>query len=258
MIRFVLVSAPRCGSNHVMDMFRSDPRIAAYPELFVRRGAPIYWPSRVRPHFEALNALALRDRDPIRFLDEVVFGPSQPQPGVEAVGFKIFYDHAADHGWSCVWDYIKSNDLRIIHLRRADILKSLVSLRLAQSSGAWTSMDRRAGREEIVMLQPRECVDYFERIEGYWRSFDSRFAANPVTHVEYDCLCRFRRKEMSRLQRFLGLEPRPLSRYIAKQNPLPVQCYLSNYHELKRQFTGTQWQKYFHHAGPHTGSVTGT
>lgn len=253
MIRFVLISAPRCGSNHVMDMFRSDPQIAAYPELFIRRGAPIHWHSQVRRHFESMDVLRLRDRDPVRFLDEVIFGPRQPQPAVRAIGFKIFYDHALEDDWRCVWDYIESNDLKIIHLRRSDILKSLVSLRLAQSTGAWTSLDRGAYRRDMVTLRPGECIEYFERIEGYWRSFDSRFTGNSVTELEYDRLCRFRCEEMDRVQRFLDLDPRPLSPYIAKQNPLPVRCYLSNYRELERHFAGTRWEKYFNHSRSQNG-----
>lgn len=218
-----------------------------YPELFINKDTSFYWGQSSTDPFEQETILQLRNDDPLAFLDRFIFDATASN--IRAVGFKCFYEHAAEKNWRCVWDYIREKRLKVIHLRRADVLRSLVSMKIAQRTSRWTSRDGVAPDVQIS-LHFGECVDYFEKIPRYWAQFTDYFANNDTYTLEYEDLCNKTELEMRQIQQFLKVPLGKLQSSLQKQNPLPVWRYLSNYADLKKDFKGSKWERYFQQEAP--------
>lgn len=247
---FIILSSPRCGSNLLADLLRSNRHILVYPELFVNQDAPIYWERGSDVRFDPKYVLQLRDQHPLEFLERYIFGNKDPD--IQAVGFKFFYEHASDYGWRCIWQYLRDKKVKVIHLKRADVLKSLVSMKMAQCSDKWTSIDGVAEPGTTVELHFGECVDYFDKIEAYWEQLPEYFRNNDIYTIEYQDLCMRQQDELVCIQKFLGVPIKPVTSRLMKQNPLPIQNYLCNYGELKKDFIRSKWEKFFQYDGEAT------
>ncbi|MCA9265021.1 MAG: sulfotransferase, partial [Planctomycetales bacterium] len=69
MKRFVILAVPRTGSNLLCTLLNSHPEILCHHEVFNPQGIFLALTQRDRPH--SLPSLDERNRDPLRFLDEV-------------------------------------------------------------------------------------------------------------------------------------------------------------------------------------------
>jgi hypothetical protein len=82
--------------------------------------------------------LALRQRDLSAFLKQRIFG--QHDEGVQAVGFKFHYEHF----WfdeSLIPALTGDDGLKVIHLKRVNQLRMLVSLKIVEQTGEWLRHD---------------------------------------------------------------------------------------------------------------------
>src|SRR5882757_756143 len=81
-----------------------------------------------------------RGGDAGKFLDQFVFYHHQREP--VAVGFKIFYEHCReDADAQKAWSYlIADQGIRLIHLIRENLLESLLSLVIAESTNEWARL----------------------------------------------------------------------------------------------------------------------
>lgn len=67
----------------------------------------------------------------------------------KAVGFKIHYEHAwGNRIWNSVWRLIEADpSIAIIHLYRTDLLRSYVSMLIADTKNEWVATKRHPGGE---------------------------------------------------------------------------------------------------------------
>ena len=111
--RFIVLGRSRVGSNLLLSFLNSHPNIYAEGEiLFNLHG---------RDHKDILAKT---------FSKQAFF--------VQAKGCKIFYNHPLDDECSDALDDLTSmDDLYIIHLKRRNILRTLVSRKFGSMSGKW-------------------------------------------------------------------------------------------------------------------------
>jgi hypothetical protein len=258
-VRFIILSGPRTGSHMLAEALNSSPRIRCFREVFNGRLDFIQFGVEGYDDFSSLD-MARRKADPLRFLHERIFC-RQPEE-MRAVGFKYHYKHV--WGFAGVIDeLVADKELRVLHLRRRNLLRMFVSLRLAEKTGIWLeaetkvtqanllkafrhplkalgrvrrnlqrpnrSMDRPGAR---VTITPDELLKFSVETHLTAKQFDKLLVEHQVLPVFYEDLLDRQEEVLDEAQSFLGVEPGPLTITTRRQNPEPLHELIENYDEL--------------------------
>lgn len=223
--RFMVLSRSRTGSNMLLSFLNSHPNIHAEGEVFNRLNG--------RNYREILSRV---------FAD-------QP-PRILAKGFKIFYYHPLDDDSCAIWQDLEALDnLRVIHLKRKNILRTLISRKIAGYHDVWvdkaTDGNDNVCRRKAVSFSPKELRRGFEQTRQWEASGAQRFAGHPLISVYYEDLVRQPEAVFSKITDFLGVAYVQPKTALKKQNPERLRDLLVNYGELKEAFSGTEWQDFF-------------
>jgi LPS sulfotransferase NodH len=242
--KFILLGEGRSGSNFLRGLLNSHGRIVLYGELF-RFFDGIGWEFPDLDRFlQSGRLLALSQRDPARFLQREVFARYPRR--IAAVGFKLFYYHAQEDGRRPVWRSLKDDrTIAVIHLKRTNTLRALLSLKKAFETNRWTAASGPEADGLSIRLDYDECQERFVRSEETKRRYDAYFSEHPMLDVNYERLCQDPDGQGRRIQQFLGVDPRPLRASTYKQARLPLATAITNYPELKARFAGTRWESFF-------------
>jgi len=228
--RFIVVSRQRSGSNLMVNALQSHPQFKVYGELF-RGGADESVKTAVR-------------KSASDYLDKNIFN-NYPS-AIKAVGFKIFYQHPVWDQSGSVWRYLQEvEDIRVIHLRRRNLLKAFVSWKIAQKTDVWKQAnDSSVELDKRVVISPEECVAFFEKTLEQEKIADERFSGKPLLQTTYETLTSQFNEQMDLIQKFLNVDSLPLSMKTVKQNPESLSDLILNYDELSHAFSGTRWEAY--------------
>lgn len=239
--RFVIVCQPRSGSNLLRSLLNSHCQAIAFSEIF-RGFEPINWGL---PGFgQRLATWELYRRDPVQFLTRAVF--REYPPGILAVGFKLIYEHAREDSSRHLWTHLQQDqDLRIIHLKRRNYLRSLLSLKRANLTDQWVNVNGRPGREVTLSLNTAKCLQAFENMHRQELEADWLFRKSRLIDVYYEDLVKNQHEEIMRVQRFLGLPVMSLKPSLYKTTLEPLSKAIINYTEMKRAAHGTPWEVFF-------------
>jgi hypothetical protein len=267
-VRFIILSSPRVGSNMLASALNSSRDIICFRELFNAFSGFIDFSVEGYDNASAEDR-ALRNRDFKEFLQRRIF--CQHAEGTRAVGFKMPYVHFRFFPGLLEW-LVADGDLRVLHLRRRNLLRMLVSLRIARKTGRW-AVDRKgtllskfrpsnaaraarhplraadrlrrfiqpgeAARESLrgpITLSEQECRDFFAKVERDSDHYGGLFGEHPQLSLYYEDLQADRRRAFDEVQSFLGLKPRPLAITTRRQNPEPLRELIANYDELYTAF----------------------
>jgi hypothetical protein len=189
--------------------------------------------------------LSLLRRNPAAFLDTKLFG--RYPASTRAVGFKIFYYHARGAEQSMVWDYLRGRlDLKVIHLKRLNVLQTHLSRKRAAMTNRWVNPSS-VPDEAVppVILDYDECLRDFAQTRQWEGEHDRAFADHPRLEVQYDRLVTDIEPEAYAVQRFLGVDTRPVEPATFPQTRQPLSAAIANYAELKARFLGSPWEQFF-------------
>ena len=161
-----------------------------------------------------------------------------------------------DDPGSKIWDILTAvKNLKVIHLKRKNILRTLVSRAIAGKTDQWVQKadshdtgsrtDKQILADKQIFISPGECLDGFNETRDREILFDRRFQHHDKIEVFYEDLTRHRAQELNRIQEFLGVDITPLSSGLVRQNPEPLSQLISNYSQLKKFFGDTQWSSFF-------------
>ena len=240
-VPFLVLGRSRVGSNLLRGLLNAHPQITAFGEIFRDPGC-FDWDHT--GYFQSSASHKLLARDPVRFLDERVFGRYPRTTG--AVGFKIFYYHARDGSASSVWQYLRERrDLRVIHLKRENLLQTHVSRKRAALTSRWVNTTGQPDAAESITLDYEQCLDDFRQTRAWERQGDDYFSGHLVLPVRYEPLAADPGAEATRIQEFLGIRPHDVVPTTTRQSHQPLSRTISNYAVLKEQFTGTEWERFF-------------
>lgn len=222
--RFIVIARSRTGSNLLISYLDSHPNIHADREVFAK----------------------LNGRDYKSVLSRV-YG-KQPRK-IKAAGFKIFYYHPMDENGQHIWDYlIKSEDIFVIHLKRFNILRTMISRKIAEKQDSWEL------KNPTVPLDKNEkCVDFtFSELENAFKKTreweihgDKIFEKHRLISVYYEDIVKDPENTLEKVIRFIGVDNLSLKTNLRKQNPERLRDLVTNYDELKSAFSGTEWQAFF-------------
>jgi len=239
--KFLIITRGRTGSNFLLSLFDSHPYISHYSEIV----GP--WRLRNKEGFkEELNTLG----------SEVFLKQSFEPVGKElAVGMKFHYHHF-DKAYAIRWglpdlykalDYFVSDrDIKIIHLKRRNILKTLVSLRVSDKTKQYVLRNESERINDIrIKLEVEDCMREFEKTSDNENRFDAMFRDHDLLEVAYEDLVAEQTQTCNRIQEFLQIPKHSLNCKTFKQIKRPVAEVVENYEELKTVFSNTPWRKFF-------------
>jgi hypothetical protein len=234
--RFVILAAPRSGSNMLCTMLDSHPSILCHHEIFNPRGIRVAW--RLRDTGFTLGDTDERERDPESFLERVW----ATRLGRTCVGFKLTHRQNERIFRRALSDPAIAK----IVLRRANRLKTYVSTQIAEAIDQWEVYRS----DDLVRDRPRirlDWEDFLKRVtfdEAYYKEIDdaARLCAHSSITVQYENL--HSTTEQNRILRFLGLNPAAHGLRIEsiKQNSSDLRNLVENYDELLHQFAGTPFE----------------
>jgi LPS sulfotransferase NodH len=218
-VPFIVLGHARTGSNMLLSMLRSNPHVLVRGEVF----------ARVKPDaIHATVAHTLQGRVP---------------RNVGASGCKVFYYHPLGDRTGELWRELDAiPDLHVVHLRRRNVLRTIVSREIADQQDEWLqtrpqeAVPAERKRVSMTVEQVRNGVD---RIEGLEREAAQRFSNRPLVEVCYEDLVSSPAPEFHRITDFLGVPPADPAGKTLRQNPEPLSALLVNYDELKSEFSGT-------------------
>ena len=254
MVKFIILGSGRCGSTLVVKSLDEHPNVRVAGELFHAEEQ-----ERHRA-FHALNRTYLPDQqeaeyyrsgdDAAQFLERAVFY-TRPWKKIWAAGFKIFYLHARGNPHEKrAWGYLLDHkDIRVVHLRRVNLLESFLSLRLAVITGEWK---RWAGtptpgiEPEPITLDPHRCQEYFNNVltQEQWARKSFRNHSYLEIHYERDICGRFN-VAMNEIQDFLGVPQMTARQVLEKQAKRSPREMIVNYDELREYFRYTLYEDFF-------------
>ncbi|MDA7836629.1 sulfotransferase [Salibacteraceae bacterium] len=236
---FVIFGHARSGSSLLVKLLQSHPNVLCFGELFVR--------SRIGFSVESFDnfnpdLLEMRDSKPELFLNEYVFSPYKKE--VHSVGFKLFPEQIDSN--EIVWNWLSDNSkLKVIHLERSNRFAAFCSQKMAQKTGKYGINDKNQRLNETLILDPLECLQYFELREQMEQKGIEFFANHDVLKLDYEDLDHNIDETLAKILNFLGVAHTGLKTDKLKQEVRPLTEVVENYAELKKYFAETKWLNLF-------------
>ncbi len=239
--RFIILGRSRSGSNFLRGLLNEHRQVMVFGELFQNFEA-FDW---AMPGFrQTQRLLRLIQQDPVAFLEKKVF--KRYPPVIGAVGFKIFYYHAQQDSRKVVWPHLLADEaLRVIHIKRRNILKTHLSRQRALLTDTWVDTAGEKVEPPPITLDYETCLEDFNQTRTWEAEFDRLFQKHPTIQVAYEDLARSYTAEMSRIQDFLGVDLQQVSPQTRKQASQPLSTAIANFADLKKRFAGTPWEEFF-------------
>ncbi len=222
-VQFIVLTRSRTGSNLLLSFLNSHPHIFCEGEIFAK----------------------LKGADPLSKLRRT-FG-KQPRH-IHAKGFKIFYYHPLDESADELWQELeRCTEIRVIHLTRDNVLRTLLSRKIAGIKDTWTGtrFDAAGSDGKQVSFTTEELESGFRQTRAWEDSGNVRFRAHQTIQLSYEGLVKDPHALYRQLLVFLDLPENIPSTGLRQQNPETLRELISNYDELKIAFTGSAWESYF-------------
>jgi hypothetical protein len=274
--RFVILFYARTGSTVLAHALNTHPYIVCFREVFNWLHGDGYVDFAVDGYQnKSVEDGKLRRADPIGFLEKRIF--CQAPPGTSAVGFKLAYVHCEPpFGFPAILDYLaRDKGVRVIHVQRRNMLKSLASEKMAEVTGEYMRIRafpgfrgllrdfahparalqrarvvvkqsiRQSHMPTSVRLSVEECKAYFMATKSAISRHEELFRDHDKMSVFYEEILSSRDEVFARAQSFLGVEPRTLTVDLRKQNPDDLRALIENYEELRKAFADTEYEEFF-------------
>ncbi len=222
--KFIVLSRNRTGSNMLISMLNSHPSIYSRYEIF-----------------RTLDGNSVK---------KIMNGIYSKYPRfVKAVGFKIFYYHPVDDESGAIWDKLtEMEDLHVIHLKRRNILRTILSGKIASKTNVWATKDGSGEigtKDKKVYLNADELEKALKKSREWEIIYGKMFKSKPMVEIYYEDLVSNPQDEFQKITNMLNLKPCKLKTAYRKQNPEKMSELISNYESIKRSFTDTEWSQFF-------------
>ncbi len=244
--RFIIVCAARTGSTLLRLLLQSHPDICCHGELITpdeRRVLQVVGTKAdVKSNVRDL-LMDVRRTDPARFLRDFALYPGR----FLAVGLKIKYSEFVPEVMGSAHDWVLENsDIKILHLRRHNLLRRHVSHQLALQTGVTMVLQGGDVPEyKSLHLNFQDCVEDFERVRAEEDRFSALFSKHPVIDVSYEAVIDPRSGECDRILDFLGVHRAPLTAKMVKLGRGNLAELVENYQDLQQQARGTRYAHFF-------------
>lgn len=259
--KFVILAKYRVGSNFLVSLLSGHPHIELSSELF-----------NVRLLSNNIN----RVTHPKSFLKDFF---SSANEGCFAKGFKLMYNHLSckefdKANWppytpkrieknieivnqriqhplgeiqrrfdAALAYLINQKTFKVIHLKRRNMLDTLISKKRAFSEDNWVN---KPYSKNPIQLSISECEAFFSKTIEQQEYYKRLFSRCPIYDLYYEDLVDNVEETLSRIQDFLQVPKQSsLSSSMKKQGKRNRRSQVENYISLKKHFAGSKWSKFF-------------
>jgi LPS sulfotransferase NodH len=219
---FLILTAGRTGSSHLVSLLDSHPELCCFGELF--RQAEASFP------FFYVNTPHTDPRDYLASLAGRV--------GNRLMGFKLTAHCMTIHPEAA--SLLQDARVRVILLRRANLLAQAVSGSLAKATDVWHSTGPERDPNAQVRIEPKRIVGTLVKLQEQQIALAALCQGHPVFDLSYEDLATGNR--LDDLQRFLGVESRPLTSRYRRLDPRPLREKIENWEEVRAALAGTQFE----------------
>lgn len=267
--KFIVLGTARTGSNLLMSLLNSHPDIKMYAELF---------------NLDAVSEDTLKSilDAPTKYLEKKL--EENSKNSYKKVGFKLFYDHMTINYFNKIipvkninsellekyqnfdlfirkhyslsdlsikfnefWDYIfRNGDFKIIHIKRRNKLKTLISLSTAYQTKKWMQWLPNSETKDVQLnLSFSECSNYFNEISRQEDIMDFLLKNHSVLELYYEDLENNSQLVSDRVFKFLQVENRIVKSHLRKQVIKMPKEIILNYNNLKSNFKNSKWEHFF-------------
>jgi LPS sulfotransferase NodH len=257
--KFLIITQPRSGSAWFMSCLNSHPQIYCPREttLFSKHNlSPI---KSFKPNFlqvDSPNSPYYRYRSASfkrqlahrfnksklisQFLDDIY---TERCHG-EVVGFKVNYSQIRKN--KIIYEWIKRNNIKIIQLVRKNLLKRLVSHKVANKRRLFHSTQSVAPIK--VHIDPQVLIGDFKRRQDRFNKYRKRISQElsvPYLEVTYESLLHNHESEIRKTLHFLGVDENfQLNSELVKVNPDSLKEIIENYSEVETLLKNTKFYKF--------------
>lgn len=237
MIPFVILTAPRSGSQHLQAVLNQHPDIVCHGEI-------------LHPQLQ----FGVRGHNPTNAeLTDAMWAyppvdPAKPDP--KAVGWKLLNSHLCPRP-TALPAILDRPGLRVVVLRRNGLAR-LRSEKQALTVRRW-SVDSPPGPMPAVELQPDDTLNEIHSTAVWYSEIEKMLASTPHTTVTYTELVDNPQNVSDRIAALLGLPCRPVTETgTYRQEPRPITDTITNLDELRKEFAGTHYEALI----PHEAALT--
>lgn len=261
MIKFLIITQPRSGSAWFMSCLNSHPQIycPSLPTLFskynlspLKRFKPAflqidnpispYYQYRSRSIKRQVTHRFKRNKSIFNFLSQLY----DENHNAQAVGYKVNYSQLSRY--SAIISWIKQSEIKIIHLIRLNLLKRLVSHKIANTRNLLHST--RAVEPIKIRIDPTILISDFRRRQTRFDKYKKRFVDDfkvPFLEVAYESLVADFDKEIEKVLKFLEIDKlMPLTSDFVKVNPDSLEDIIENYAEVKQMLKNTEFKNFLY------------
>lgn len=169
---------------------------------------------------------------------------------IHAVGFKYFYEYTEEVAKRNVFiELLKRDNIKIIKIERKNYLRTYVSLRIAEKTNEWSSIETKQNTQadKKIRLTKEDCIRAFDQYKKNERDTDIIIKEfnTPVYKINYETLVVEPCKTMFAIQSFLGVMHRMPQSLLVRQNSEPLNMLIENYDDMKESFSGTAFRIFF-------------
>jgi LPS sulfotransferase NodH len=181
-----------------------------------------------------------------RTFEETLARTYHVDTGHRIVGSKVIRNQVTE---SELKSLLRVPGLRVVVLRRGNVLRQFVSLKIAEKDKVWKQpayTSRPDVRSRAVEVGVDELLVYEEQQNRTYRQFEELAAGMPVQHVCYEGLAADLDSELAKVGEFLGagLPDKSLPLKFLHQNPEPLRELISNYEKLKSDLVSAGHERF--------------
>jgi len=219
--RFAIVGHARTGSNYLISGLNTSKHLYVHSEIFAGHVREI------GKDFDLILSNAFQKQE----------------KRIKAVGFKLFYYHLTEEEWH---KFLLQKEFMIIHLRRRNYLRTIVSLDIAFKTNQWMSTSDVVQPEiKSVELDTTTLIKRLEEIQNAEILTRERFKDRDMIEIVYEDLVANPYEVFQGIGEFLGvadIDPDKIE--LTKQNPESLEQLISNYDQVTALLQDTVFSQY--------------
>jgi LPS sulfotransferase NodH len=244
-VKAVIVTSQRTGSTFLTQCLNSHPQVRCYGEILVnglykRKDVPRIFDQlrKTRQMWWYVTSSAWR---PARLLDSFYARGEAP-----VMAFKAMYNHLADP--RARHYFCHHTEIRVIHLRRDNLLKQHVSKVLAPKKFAQQPWGSTKPLPAIsTRISPARAIKEMQRAQELFQKYERLFSRHPRIELVYETMIEgqsLSEEAAAAVTDLLELDPAPMSARAVKVNPDNLEPLVENYDELVRALRGTEFERF--------------
>ena len=188
---WMIGSYPRCGTHMLVTALANHPELSCFGEVF---------------NVDSQNGTH-RFPDPRQVLEGFWLEPNVGFAAHTYIGRRGgVHKYMAPQRWyNDFWDHLPKG-IRMIQLRRRNLLRRFVSHKKSKQTGVWNRYgDDKKPLKKQVDIDVNDVLKDAEFAKACWKSTTNRYPNSLV--VFYEDLCDHWEREMAKVQEFLGVQP---------------------------------------------------